>query len=162
MRKCTNIFTIYEEIVSHIWLCTRSLWISLYLGKILFSFLSVHGTISSCCQFPGFILVCGVGISRDKPILLGKEFYASFPSSRLGIPGPLMLMGISRDHATQWIFRHHYSCRRGFYEQSSFDRWKIFGTIYFWLDYRYLSPSSSTDKCYCYPLSLLENRDYRN
>ncbi len=28
MRKCTNIFTIYEEVVSHIWLCTRSLWIS--------------------------------------------------------------------------------------------------------------------------------------
>jgi hypothetical protein len=24
MRKCTNILNIYEEVVSHIWLCTRS------------------------------------------------------------------------------------------------------------------------------------------
>ncbi len=39
MRK---FFPIYEEAVSHIWLCTRSLWISLYMRKILFYFLSVH------------------------------------------------------------------------------------------------------------------------
>ena len=38
MRK---FFTIYEEAVSHIWLCKRSLWISLYMRKILFDFLSV-------------------------------------------------------------------------------------------------------------------------
>jgi hypothetical protein len=34
-------FPIYEEAVSHIWLCTRSLFISLYMRKIFFSFLSV-------------------------------------------------------------------------------------------------------------------------
>ncbi len=39
MRK---FFPIYEEAVSHIWLCTRSLWISLYMRNILFSFLSVQ------------------------------------------------------------------------------------------------------------------------
>jgi len=38
MRKY---LTIYEEAVSHIWLCTRSLWISLYMRTILFYFLSV-------------------------------------------------------------------------------------------------------------------------
>jgi hypothetical protein len=31
-------FTIYEKAVSHIWLCTRSLWISLYMRKIYFLF----------------------------------------------------------------------------------------------------------------------------
>ncbi len=31
-------FTIYEEAVSHILLYTLSLWISLYMGKILFYF----------------------------------------------------------------------------------------------------------------------------
>ncbi len=30
-----------EEVVSHIWLCTCSLWISQYMRKIFFSFLSV-------------------------------------------------------------------------------------------------------------------------
>ncbi len=34
-------FTIYEEAVSHIWLCAWSPWISLYRRKILFYFLSV-------------------------------------------------------------------------------------------------------------------------
>ncbi len=38
MRKY---FPKYKEPVSHIWLCTRSLWISLFMRKILFSFLSV-------------------------------------------------------------------------------------------------------------------------
>ncbi len=41
MRKY---FTIYEEALSHIWLGTRSLWISLYMRKILFSFISVLRT----------------------------------------------------------------------------------------------------------------------
>ncbi len=36
MRKY---LTIYEEAVSHIWLCNRSFWISLYMRKIRFSFL---------------------------------------------------------------------------------------------------------------------------
>ncbi len=36
--------TIYKEAVSHIWLCTRSLWISLYMRKILCYFLSVYHT----------------------------------------------------------------------------------------------------------------------
>ncbi len=40
MRK---FFPMNEEVVSHIiWLCARSLEISLYMRKILFSFLSVH------------------------------------------------------------------------------------------------------------------------
>ncbi len=34
-------FPIYEEAVSHIWLCNRSTLISLYTRKIFFSFLSV-------------------------------------------------------------------------------------------------------------------------
>jgi hypothetical protein len=38
MRKCTNIFTLYEEVVSHIWLCTRSLWI---VGNFIFFLISV-------------------------------------------------------------------------------------------------------------------------
>ncbi len=41
MRKCAKFFPIYKGAVSHIWLCTWSLWISLYLRKILFYFLSV-------------------------------------------------------------------------------------------------------------------------
>ncbi len=40
MRKY---FTIYEEAVNHISLCTRSLWISFFMRKFLFYFLSV------CC-----------------------------------------------------------------------------------------------------------------
>ncbi len=32
----------YEEVVSHIWLCTRYIWISLYVRKISFLFLSVY------------------------------------------------------------------------------------------------------------------------
>ncbi len=39
MRKY---FTIYEEAVSHKWLCN---WISLYMGKILFPFLSVYSPL---------------------------------------------------------------------------------------------------------------------
>ncbi len=35
MRKY---LVIYEEAVSHIWLCTQSFWISSYMRKILFSF----------------------------------------------------------------------------------------------------------------------------
>jgi hypothetical protein len=35
---------------------------------------AIPGTMVQCCQFPAFILVCGIGISSDKPILLGKEF----------------------------------------------------------------------------------------
>ncbi len=42
MRK---FFTIYEEAVSHIWLWSRSLWISLYMRNILFSFLSVYNIL---------------------------------------------------------------------------------------------------------------------
>jgi hypothetical protein len=37
MRK---FFTIYEEAVSHIWLCTLSLWISLYMRNFFFFFIS--------------------------------------------------------------------------------------------------------------------------
>ncbi len=43
-EEMSKYFTIYEEAVSHIWLCTRSLWISLFMRKIFFSFLSVRWT----------------------------------------------------------------------------------------------------------------------
>ncbi len=43
-----NYFPIYEEAVStHIWLCNCSLWISLYMRKIFFSFLSVQALTSA-------------------------------------------------------------------------------------------------------------------
>ncbi len=45
MPKFFPIYVQYEEAVSHIWLCTRSLLISLYMRKILFSFLSVWRTV---------------------------------------------------------------------------------------------------------------------
>ncbi len=42
MRKCANFSPyVYKEAIIHIWLCTRSLWISLYMRKIFFSCLSV-------------------------------------------------------------------------------------------------------------------------
>ncbi len=41
-------FIIYEKAVSHIWLCTRDpLWLSLYMIKTLFSFLSVQLSMPS-------------------------------------------------------------------------------------------------------------------
>ncbi len=43
LKKCTNIFTIYEEVVSHIWFCTRSLELNclIYEENFLFFFISV-------------------------------------------------------------------------------------------------------------------------
>ncbi len=41
-KEMRKFFTIYEEAVCHIWLCTRSLWISLYMrGNFIFFFISV-------------------------------------------------------------------------------------------------------------------------
>ncbi len=45
MSEMRKFFPIYEETVSHIWLWTRSLLISLYIMKIFFSFLSVNHAI---------------------------------------------------------------------------------------------------------------------
>ncbi len=47
---------ICEEAVSHLWLCTRSLLNSLYMRKILFSFLSVH-----LPQLPHFLTLLSWG-----------------------------------------------------------------------------------------------------
>jgi hypothetical protein len=41
MRKCTNILTIYEEVISHITLLTRSQIFQIYEENFLFFFISV-------------------------------------------------------------------------------------------------------------------------
>ncbi len=50
-KETRKYLTIYEEADSHICLCIRSLWISLYMRKVFFSFLSVRKldlTLISC------------------------------------------------------------------------------------------------------------------
>jgi hypothetical protein len=50
---------------------------------------AIPGTMVQCCQFPGFILVCGVRISRDEPILQDKELLGIIPICQVrGFQGP--------------------------------------------------------------------------
>ncbi len=56
-EEMCKFFSIYEEAVSHIWLCTRSLLISLYMKKLLFDFLSVQRVLNDF-RIPSFLAVC--------------------------------------------------------------------------------------------------------
>jgi hypothetical protein len=46
-----NYFPIYEEAVSHILLCNCPLWISLYMRRIFFSFLTMSFVLTNCSQY---------------------------------------------------------------------------------------------------------------
>ncbi len=80
-----------------IWLCNRSLWISLHLGKILFSFLSVQNWVET-----GFILKSKGRTSRDsilwshwapndqtvsdRSLIVSASANACFMSSHFSVP----------------------------------------------------------------------------
>jgi hypothetical protein len=72
-RKCRNIFTIYEEVVSHIWLCTRSLWISYYVSKIYFLFCQCRGREASPLPPQAASLGTPVSLACPAPLPLGRQ-----------------------------------------------------------------------------------------
>ncbi len=91
-EKMRKYFTIYGEAVSHIWLCTRSFWISLYTRKILFYFLSVYSYsyippreqqgLISCLSALIYILHCYYySSSTSSTLLLQPTFYFFLSSS---------------------------------------------------------------------------------
>ena len=87
MRKCTIIFIIYEEFVSYIWLCTRSLWISLYMRKkFIFFFISVLIIWSGTCRWRNCLVSCR---RRPWPPCVGWVSRPSCPRElRRGRPPP--------------------------------------------------------------------------
>jgi hypothetical protein len=129
MRKCTNVFTIYEEVVnSHIWLCTRSLWISYYMRKILFYFLSVFGWFDmNLNPLPPFSLFMQY---------LYKKSYLTIIYSRKNIPYNIswsQFLHLNLKSTTQCIIAI------GFWRKDDF--LLSFASIYHFLPSLYLSSS---------------------
>ncbi len=105
MRK---FFPIYEEAVSHIWLCIRSLTISLFMRTILFSFLSMYSDYSGMEGLPGS-LPPTVLISNSF-VLLKYTTTTSFRSSCCTFIGPGIGM---RYRGTSAVFRWNFLYQSG-------------------------------------------------